>query len=93
MQDEPQEEMDASRESDEAVQDIRMPQKKKSNLRVEIEGVLQEKGIRIERRITIVCLDTGETHYFDDYPDAMQFMKGKKGRWYLSTPGIKRESG
>lgn len=91
MQEEPQEELNSSHESDEAVQDIEMPQKKKSRLRAEIEGVLQEKGISVERRVTIVCLDTGETHYFDDYPDAMQFMKGKKGRWYLATPGIRRE--
>jgi hypothetical protein len=88
-----QKESESAIKDKEAAQDAEMPQKKKSKLRAEIEGVLKEKGISIERRITIVCLDTGETHYFDDYPDAMQFMKGKKGRWYLATPGIRRESG
>jgi len=91
MQEEPQEEQDSSHDGNGAVQDVEMPQKKKSRLRDEIEGALQDKGISVERKITIVCLDTGETHYFDDYPDAMQFIKGKKGRWYLSTPGIRRE--
>ena len=36
-------------------------------------------------------LDTKETNYFDDYPEALQFLKGKKGRWYLATPGIRRK--
>jgi hypothetical protein len=67
-----------------------MALKKKSKLRQEIEEMLQERGITIERRITVMNLDTGEAHYFDDYPQAMQFLKGKKGRWYIATPGIKR---
>jgi hypothetical protein len=67
-----------------------MALKKKSNLREEIERMLEEKGISIERRITVMCLDTKEAHYFDDYPQAMQFLKGKKGRWYIATPGIRR---
>ena len=68
-----------------------MPLKKKSKLREEIEGLLKEKGISSEERITVMSLDTGETHYFDDYPQALQFIKEKKGRWYLGTPGIRRE--
>lgn len=65
--------------------------RKKSHLRQEIEEMLAEKGISIESRISIMNLDTKEAHYFDDYSDAMQFMKGKKGRWYLATPGIRRK--
>ena len=38
-----------------------------------------------------MSLDTGEAHYFNDYPEALQFLKEKKGRWYLTTPGIRRE--
>ncbi|GEM_PF-815749 len=64
--------------------------KKKSRLRQEMEDVLQKKGISVESRITIINLDTRESFYFDDYAGAMQFMKGKKGRWYLATPGIRR---
>ena len=65
--------------------------RKKSRLRQEIEDVLQQKGISVESRITIINLDSKESFYFDDYPGAMQFMKGKKGRWYLATPGIRRD--
>ena len=64
--------------------------RKKSRLRREIEDVLQQKGISVESRITIINLDSKESFYFDDYAGAMQFMKGKKGRWYLATPGIRR---
>ncbi len=73
--------------SDERSQIIR----KKSRLRREIEDVLQQKGISVESRITIINLDSKESFYFDDYAGAMQFMKGKKGRWYLATPGIRRD--
>jgi hypothetical protein len=64
---------------------------KKSPLRKEIEELLDRKGISIERRLAVMNLDTGETDYFDDYPEALQFLKGKKGRWYLATPGIRRK--
>jgi hypothetical protein len=67
------------------------PQKKKSELREEIERMLEEKGISLERRITVMNLDTKEASYFDDYPQALAFLKGKKGRWYLATPGIRRK--
>jgi hypothetical protein len=60
-------------------------------LRKEIEDLLGGRGISIERRITVMNLDTRETNYFDDYPEALQFLKGKKGRWYLATPGIRHE--
>lgn len=63
---------------------------KKSKLRAEIENLLKEKGINLERRISVLNLDSGEVSYFDDYVDALAFMKGKKGRWYLTTPGLRR---
>ena len=63
---------------------------KKSKLRMEIEDLLKEKGITLERRISVLNLDSGEVNYFDDYVDALAFMKGKKGRWYLTTPGLRR---
>jgi hypothetical protein len=65
--------------------------RKKSILRQEIEEMLAEKGISVESRISIMNLDTKEAHYFDDYSQAMEFMKGKTGRWYLATPGIRRK--
>jgi len=66
-----------------------LPLKKKSKLREEIESLLAEKGITFEERIAVMSLDTKEIHYFDDYPQALQFLKEKKGRWYLTTPGIR----
>lgn len=64
--------------------------KKKSRLRQEVEETLVQHGISVERRISIINLETKESYYFDDYAQAMQFLKGKKGRWYLATPGIRR---
>ncbi|MDD4650848.1 MAG: hypothetical protein PHQ34_01325 [Methanothrix sp.] len=72
------------------VQNEGLPPKKKSKLREEIESMLAEKGIALEARIAVMSMDSRQTYYFDDYPQALQFLKGKKGRWYLTTPGIKR---
>jgi hypothetical protein len=71
--------------------DEEMPVKKKSKLREETESLLSMKGIRLEKRITVMSLDTGVAYYFNDYPEALQFLKEKKGRWYLTTPGIRRD--
>jgi hypothetical protein len=62
---------------------------KKSKLRTEIEDLLKEKGLTFERKISAINLDDGETHYFDDYADLMVFLKGRKGRWYITTPGLR----
>jgi hypothetical protein len=70
--------------------DEEMPEKKKSKLREDIERMLSEKGIVLEKRIAVMSMDTKEAYYFDDYPQALQFLKEKKGRWYLTTPGIRR---
>jgi hypothetical protein len=62
---------------------------KKSKLRREIEEMLRERHITIEDRISVVDLDSGETRYFDNYPQAMEFMRGRKGRWYIATSARK----
>jgi len=77
-------------ESKETQDNCGVIKKKKSELRGEIEQMLQERGISIERRITVMSLDSKEAYYFDDYAEALQFLKGRKGRWYLATPGIRR---
>jgi hypothetical protein len=51
--------------------------------------MLERIGITLDRRINVVNLDSGERHFFDDYPQALEFMKGKKGRWYVTTPGVR----
>ncbi len=65
---------------------------KKSRLRHEIEELLEKKGLVLERKISVMNLESGEAHYFEDYPAALEFLKGKKGRWYLTTPGLKRKA-
>jgi len=66
-----------------------MPTKKKSKLRKEVEALLEKKGLVVEEKISVMNLDSEETYHFDDYHEALQFLKGKKGRWYLTTPGIR----
>lgn len=63
--------------------------KKSSPLRQEIEALLRQKGLIMENRISVANLDTKELHYFQSYPEALEFLKGKKGRWYLTAPGLK----
>lgn len=63
---------------------------KKSDLRKEIEALLKKKGLILETKITALNLDSGETRHFEDYKELLEFMKGRKGRWYITTPGIKR---
>ena len=61
----------------------------KSKNRREIEAMLERIGVTLDNRINVVDLDSGERHFFDDYPQALEFMKGKKGRWYVTTPGVR----
>ena len=63
--------------------------KKKSKLRQEIEDLLEQKGLVMESRISVMNLDSGEAHYFEDYAASMEFLKGKTGRWYITTPGLR----
>jgi hypothetical protein len=65
-----------------------IPRRKSKNRR-EIEAMLERIGITLDRRINVVDLDSGERHFFDDYTQALDFMKGKKGRWYVTTPGVR----
>jgi hypothetical protein len=69
--------------------DEEMPLVKKSKLRKEIELLLEKKGIIQENRISVVNLESGKTKYFENYPEALEFLKGRKGRWYITTPGLR----
>ncbi len=64
--------------------------RKKSKLRQEVEDLLQKKGLVLEERVTVVNLESNESYHFSDYQEAMQFLRGKKGRWYIATPGLAR---
>lgn len=59
-----------------------------SKTRKEIEALLFQNGLMMERRISVLNLGDGEIHYFDSYHEAVEFLKGRKGRWYITTPGI-----
>ena len=76
--------------ADSCVDNDPLPIKKKSKLRREIEDLLQKKGLVLEERVAVINLESNESHYFSDYPEAMQFLQGKKGRWYITTPGLRR---
>jgi hypothetical protein len=62
---------------------------KESKTRKEIEAMLKRIGVSLDSRINVVDLDSGERHLFDSYPQAMEFIKGKKGRWYVTSPGVR----
>lgn len=64
--------------------------RKSSKLRQEIEELLQKKGLVFEEGISAVNLDTGETHRFNGYTELQEFLKARKGRWYITTPGLRR---
>ena len=76
--------------ADSCVDNDPLPIKKKSKLRQEIEDLLQKKGLVLEERVAVINLESNESHYFSDYPEAMHFLQGKKGRWYITTPGLRR---
>ena len=64
--------------------------RRKSPRRQEIEEILEKKGLVLETGITVLNLDTGEARRFDDYSGLQEFLKGSKGRWYITTPGIRK---
>ena len=80
---------DASAMSDRSSEDEHLRIKKKSKLRQEIEDLLEQKGLVLESRISVMNLDSGEAHYFEDYAASMEFLKGNTGRWYITTPGLR----
>lgn len=67
-----------------------MPAIKKSKIRKEIEDLLADKGLVMEKTISAFDLDGGEVHHFDDWAELMIFLKGRRGRWYITTPGLRR---
>jgi hypothetical protein len=66
-----------------------IPHIKKSKLRREIEALLEQKGLVLETGITAANLDSGETLRFEDYSELQRFLRGRKGRWYITTPGLR----
>ncbi len=42
--------------------------------------------------LILLNLESGESHTFDSYPEALEFMGKQKGRWYLAPRGIDIDS-
>jgi hypothetical protein len=61
---------------------------RRSKLREEVEALLRERGILIEKRISVVDMESGKAYHFDSYSEAIEFLAGKAGRWYIATSGI-----
>ncbi len=61
---------------------------KMSKTRKRITALLLQNELLMKRKISVSNLDDEEIHYFDNYPEAVEFLKGRKGRWYITTPGI-----
>jgi hypothetical protein len=68
-----------------------MPEEKlprRSKLREEVEALLKERETWLPRRIAVVDMESGEAYHFDSYPEAMEFLAGKTGRWYITSGAI-----
>ncbi|MDM7934759.1 MAG: hypothetical protein QUS08_05145 [Methanothrix sp.] len=59
---------------------------KRSRVRQEIEALLERGSVIQEGVVSVACLDGGEVHHFNSYPEALEFLKGRKGRWYITMP-------
>ncbi|MHC1631395.1 MAG: hypothetical protein ACXQT4_03755 [Methanotrichaceae archaeon] len=65
-------------------------QRNRSRLRIDAENLLKNADLVNDRRLAVLNLDNGEIHRFNSFPEALEFMKEKKGRWYVTTPGLER---
>ena len=54
-----------------------IPRRKSKNRR-EIEAMLERIGITLDSRINVVDLDSGERHFFDDYPQGSGVHEGQE---------------
>lgn len=65
--------------------------RKRSRRREEIEAALK-KADTGKGALILLNLESGESHTFDCYPEALEFMGKQKGRWYLAPRGIDIDS-
>ena len=64
-------------------------QRKKSDMRKELEALLKNAKIADGGQVTVINLSDGQSYYFSNFPDAIDFMKANKGRWYVTTSGLR----
>jgi hypothetical protein len=65
--------------------------RKRSRRREEIEAALK-KADTGKGALILLNLESGESHTFDSYPEALEYMGKQKGRWYLAPRGIDIDS-
>lgn len=69
--------------------------RKRSRHREEIEAALRaalDRGEAGGGALILLNLDSGEVLSFDGYPEALDYMRGHPGRWYLAPRGIDRDA-
>lgn len=57
--------------------------RRRSQLRSEVESALRRVDAESAKGVILLNLDSDERYGFDSYADALEFMKGKRGRWYI----------
>lgn len=62
--------------------------KNKSDNRKKAEEILKNVDMVKDKRLAVINLETKEVHRFDNFFEALEFTKTKKGRWYVTKPGI-----
>lgn len=65
--------------------------RKRSRRREEIEAALK-KADTGKGALILLNIESGESHTFDSYPEALEYMGKQKGRWYLAPRAIDIDS-
>ena len=63
----------------------RIFQRSKSKIRREVEDLLKNVDIAQNRGLVVINMSNGEAYNFDSFPEAVEFVKCQKGRWYITT--------
>lgn len=87
---EDQAEEDAKKEEDLDREIEQITPRRRTKLRQELESALSKDCATSAKGVMLLNLDRQERYSFDSYADAMEFMKGKRGRWYIAGSGTGR---
>lgn len=61
----------------------------KSKIRKEVETLLKDVEIAKNGRVTAINMNNNEVYSFDELEEAVKFVNKEKGRWYVTSSGIK----
>lgn len=62
---------------------------RKSKIRKEVEILLKNVEIAQNGRVTAINMNNNEVYSFDELAEAIKFVNKQKGRWYVTSSGIK----